>query len=268
MASAPKVEDLVRQAPFVFVGAVVKLQASTVASYSVKAGTAIVKVSRMLRTPEVVGDLSGREITVQLSDPKGAKAGDEAIFYARGIVYAESIVVEEIFPHQKVAPSTKAKSVQQVTEAANKLPDLHVQAHAAEVDLVIVGKVIAIKLVDAPQGPITHHDPGWQEATVAVESVEVGRFDQKTIAFLFPSTTDVKWHKAPKFSVGMEGMFLLHRREVAELKREAHVVLDPMDFHPLHRVQAIRKLLRAQVAPKAVPPKPAPPTNPKRGKKR
>jgi hypothetical protein len=252
VASVPRVEDTVQQAPFVFVATVMKLGAATVPNFEVRAGTVVVKVTRVLQTPKVVGDLTGNEITVQLADPQGMKVGDEAIFFARGVVYAESIVVQEVAPRQKITAPSRAAQVAHVTDAVGRLPDLQVQTHAAGVDLVIVGKVISVNLATGKaRGPVTHHDPAWQEAVVEVESVEVGTLKQRTVAFLFPSSEDVKWYRAPKFSVGMEGVFLLHRQQVAELNQESYVVLDPLDFHPRGRVEAIRKVLKKSPKPRA-----------------
>jgi hypothetical protein len=244
VASVPKIEDTVQQAPFIFAATVMKVGAATVASFQVQAGTTVVKVNRILRSPAAVGNLVGTQITVQLQGPPTVKAGDEAIFYARGLVFAESIVVQEVAPRQMLSGAVKAAQVARVSKVVDRLPDLQVQTHASEADLVIVGKVISVNLVPAPApGPITHHDPIWQEAVVAVESVEVGTLTEKTVHFLFPSSQDVKWHRVPKFTVGMEGVFLLHRRQIEELKKEAHVVLDPMDFHPRGRVDSIRRVL-------------------------
>lgn len=248
MVSAAGVVDTVQQAPFIFAATVVKLGAATVPNFEVQAGTAVVKVSQVLRAPEVVGNLSGKEITVQLKDPQGVKVGDEAIFFARGLVYAESIAVQEVAPRQTITGPGRAEQVARATDVVGKLADLQVQAHAADADLVIVGKVISVRLVTAQTGgAITHHDPDWQEAVVEVESVEVGSLDQKTVVFLFPSSDDVKWHQVPKFQVGMEGVFLLHRRQIEELKQERNVVLDPLDFQPRSRVGGIRRALKGNV---------------------
>jgi hypothetical protein len=248
VVSAPRVEDTVQQAPFIFAATVVKLGVATVPNFEVQAGTVVVRVNRVLRTPEVVGNLSGKEITVQLKDPQGVKVGDEAIFFARGLVYAESIAVGEVAPRQTITELGRAEQVARVTDVVGRLPDLQVQAHAVEADLVIVGKVISVRLVTAQTGgPVTHHDPNWQEAVVEVESVEVGSLDQKSVVFLFPSSQDVKWHQVPKFQVGMEGVFLLHRRQIEELKQECNVVLDPLDFQPRSRLEGIRRALKGSL---------------------
>ncbi len=256
MASVPTIEETVQQSPFIFAATVVKLGAATVATYAAQADTAVVQVNRILRTPAAVGNLAGTQITVQLQGPQALKVGDEAIFYARGLVFAESIVVQEVAPRQMLPSVVKAAQVERVSKVVDRLPDLQVQTHAREADLVIVGKVISVSLVpDQATRPITHHDPLWQEAVVAVESVEVGTLKQKTVTFLFPSSTDVKWHRVPKFTAGMEGVFLLHRRQVQELKKEFPVILDPLDFHPRDRIDAIRKVIRQTPVPKAPVPK-------------
>ncbi len=267
MASTPRIEETVQQSPFVFVATVVKLGASTVANFEVQAGTAIVKVTRSVRTPEVIGDLAGRQITVQLAPPLNMKAGDQAIFYARGLVYADSMVVQEVAPRHSVSGTDGAQHLALVTDAVGRLPDLEVRTHSAQADLVVVGQVISVNLVNTlTRLPVSHHDPNWQEAVIQIESVEVGTLNEKTLAILFPASEDVKWYHVPKLKVGMEGVFLLHRRQVPELKQERLVILDRMDFHPRERVAAIRNAL--QVNAQAVPTKTPAGRRPKRAPKK
>ena len=274
MASTPRIEQTVQQAPFIFVATVVKLSASTVSSFAVQAGTVIVNITRTIRTPEVIGNLAGQQITVQLVPPLNVKVGDQAIFYTRGLVYAASIVVQEVAPRHPATGPAGTQHLALVSNVVGRLPDIQVKAHSAEADLVVVGKITSINLVTPVRPmPITHHLPLWQEAVLQVESVEVGSLDQKTVAFLFPASDDVKWHHTPKFKVGMEGVFLLHRRKIQELDQERLAVVDPMDYHPRERVDAIRKELQVvppvpPVAPPAPPAKAPAGKRPKRGPKK
>jgi hypothetical protein len=247
MPTMPTVEDVVQRAGFVFVGTVEVFGTATEPDVEIRAGTAVVRVNRVLRVPQSVGDLTGSRITVQLKDPPSVKVGEEAIFYAAGVVYGKSIVVQEVSAPQVVAGAAKAEHVARVTAAVEKLPDLQIQVHAADADLVIVGRITEIRPVaSAMVLPVTHHDPLWHEAVVQVESVEAGTLPQKTISILFSASYDVAWHKAPKLQVGQEGAFFLHKQEVN--KKEAYVVLHPLDFHPRGKVERIRALLKGKAS--------------------
>jgi hypothetical protein len=65
------------------------------------------------------------------------------------------------------------------------------------------------------------------------------------VVLRFPSSTDVRWHRAPKFETGQEGVFSLHRDAVsghvgpgamaASLNvHESYTCLDPAAFQPAH----------------------------------
>lgn len=81
-------------AAFVFQGTVVAVGAATLPSVSVDDLTAIVRVDQVLRAPEHLEQLVGREITVQLR--KRAAAGDVAVFSADPWLYGDSLAVVEV----------------------------------------------------------------------------------------------------------------------------------------------------------------------------
>ncbi len=114
----------------------------------------------------------------------------------------------------------------------------------ADAELVVVGTVSIVSLVPRGTGaPITQHDPIWKRAVIEVEAVEKGTLPGKTIEVLFPSSTDVKWYRVPKFYEGQQGIWILRRTEVAGLKITAFTALHPEDVQPKERVAAIRTLL-------------------------
>ena len=76
MSVPPELLSTARTAPFVFFATVREPGGSQVEMLeSEEYPTAIVRVDELLSSPEAVGDIAGREITVHLSDRKGLRRG-------------------------------------------------------------------------------------------------------------------------------------------------------------------------------------------------
>jgi hypothetical protein len=122
----------------------------------------------------------------------------------------------------------------------------------------------------APQPKrISEHDPLWQEAVVEVTGTEKGG-PAKQIVVRFPSSRDVRWYKAPKFTPGQEGVFILRKSTKdavpgaakalaagrARVGPEVYSVEHSADFQPMHRAESIKTLLKPSenvAAPAATP---------------
>jgi hypothetical protein len=151
------------------------------------------------------------------------------------------------------------------------LVDPALQERVADADVVVTGKVSAVRLPAetapgptmasaAPAAPkrISEHDPLWREAVIHVDSVVKGEHPDDTVVVRFPSSTDVRWHKAPKFHPGQEGVWMLRKQEVhthpaaglAAVPRAAGAVaavpaytaLNPLDFQPAQLLPGIQTL--------------------------
>ena len=82
----------------------------------------------------------------------------------------------------------------------------------------------------------------------------------------FPSSTDVRWYKAPKFTPGQQGYFMLHKSKVTKSTKvkkagaraglamhlavegkpeveEVYTALHPEDFQPYSEPGGIKKIL-------------------------
>jgi hypothetical protein len=66
----------------------------------------------------------------------------------------------------------------------------------------------------------------------------------KQLILFFPASRDVRWRQVPKFSVGQEGVFILQRHQIKELKTPGYVALDPLDYHAKPRRDHIRALIQ------------------------
>jgi hypothetical protein len=95
--------SVARTAPFVFFGTVRRPDGSNVELLeSDEYPTAVVRVDDVVTAPEAVGDLSGREITVHLSQPGRLSRGSRHLFMATSLHFGEEIAVAEIarVPHR------------------------------------------------------------------------------------------------------------------------------------------------------------------------
>jgi hypothetical protein len=223
MATNPPKSNLNAQAKFVFRGTVKKLRAATEGlAIPDKDNLAVVRVDDIVRAPEVLHGILGKDITVRLGDDEKINKGDQATFYTNGWLFGKSVAVQSV-GHESLKGKT-AKAAALTASVPAQAAEAHqlqaIQDRAQTAKLVVSGRVVAIGspapavALSAAASPrpkrISEHEPFWTEAVVEVEKVHKGDAGTKQVVVRFPSSTDVRWHKAPKFKVGDEGVFLLH----------------------------------------------------------
>src|SRR5437016_5679227 len=174
MANEPKITDLADRTKIVFIGTVQRLGASTVATHSVTSHTIVAFINRVLSAPAAVGDLQGQRITVELTSSPGVAARQRAVFFANALVYADSLVVEEaghvVLPGDSAA---RQALIAEIVDAIHRRPDRQVRSRLATADVVVTGKVIAVRTPPrVPNKPLSEHDPEWREAVIDVQAVE------------------------------------------------------------------------------------------------
>jgi hypothetical protein len=254
MATA-SIDDLARRARFIFRGTVERLGAATMSGVPISEATAIVKVEEVILAPSVLGDLTGKDVTVELTAARTEDQGRHAVFFADPWLYGDGVAVREI-GRQELPPRADAERrrvSEQVSRTLERLPDEELRQHLDEVEAVIVGRVVNARPRDLPgQSPASEHDPQWWEAVCAVETVEKGDVPRPAVAVLFASSLDVMWAEAPKLRVGQDGVWLLHRGPATTERPEmpgprlppGHVVIHPLDAHPREAAERIRRLIR------------------------
>lgn len=276
-------ETLAQEANFIFKGTVQKLKAATMPDIPVDDRTVTVRVDEVVEAPAVLADYAGREITVALPGKKKVKVGEQAIFYTNGWVFGEGLAVRavDVRPAAVGVASMGVVPGDPVENLANK--ESRVRFENAEV--VVSGQVLSVRLSaqEVAAGgvaaaaivgaggettlakPISEHDPLIQEAVVAVNAVHKGEHAGNEVVVRFPSSTDVKWYKAPKFRPGQQGFFMLHKDEThkhagpkgaaisalvsADEMEDVLLALHPADFQPLDRPGGVRNLLVALPEP-------------------
>ncbi len=238
-----------QNASFVFQGTVQRLKATTVKQVPVDERTAIVRVDEVLQAPEALQHFKGQRITVQLGGDKPVRKGQKAVFHTNAWLFGDGLAVQSLDHTAPAAATAKAG----VADPAEAFKEQKLKQHVDDADLVVTGRVVSVSVPpDAPramvegsstQGQIIgEHDPGWQIATVAIDSVDKGQHAGKTVDVRFASSTDVRWFDSPKFHPGQEGHFLLHKeapageaRAFAAAGSDAgdYVVLHSTDFQPM-----------------------------------
>lgn len=229
--------DFALRARFIFRGTVQKLASSNLAAAPANAGTLVVRIEEIITSPPVLTQFVGRDITVQFEGRPKLKTGQSAIFYTNGWLFGETIAVRAL----TAEPAEKQPAVasRAARDPVQNLKRQNLQARLASADVVVAGKVSAVRLppdeaakvsgkaaaavagrraakgAGPPpmRGPVSEHDPKWREAVIEVAKTEKGSPRSKEVVVRFPSSNDVRWYKAPKFVPGQEGVFILHKTQ-------------------------------------------------------
>jgi len=269
---------------FVFRGTIQKLNATTMSHVPSTSGLAVVSVDEVLHAPPALARTLGQSITVKLSKTSGVRVGQQLLFYANAWLMGDGVAVESV-REQSAADTPKALAARG-TEPTQNLANRDVENRYNNADLVVQGQVVS---VDVPQvlrashraairagvrsavrttgttddvRPVSEHDPKWRDATIEVAAVHKGQRGKRTIKVRFPSSTDVRWYRAPKFHPGDQGVWMLKKQHTepvsagalkkaqrtavaapATSTEEVFTALNPLDFHPSNHLDAVAPLL-------------------------
>src|SRR3954451_1275334 len=114
MAVEPQLLSAARTAPFVFFATVRQPRGSNVELLeSDEYPTAVVRVDDVIAAPEAVGDLTGREVTVHLSESGALARGRRHLFLATSLQFGDESAVAETarVPHRRRAEQELRRAV-------------------------------------------------------------------------------------------------------------------------------------------------------------
>jgi hypothetical protein len=131
----PSLHDFALQSGFIFEAQVERLGASTATAYPAAPETAVVRVSRIIRTTPALAGYEGQRITVHLQAPVSLKEGDQAVFFTHGTHYGDGLVVAEL-GHANGAASGMAE---QLSGAMQSSAATEVAQRLAQAELVVSG---------------------------------------------------------------------------------------------------------------------------------
>jgi hypothetical protein len=237
--------DLTHQSGFVFEAELEQLGASTASGYAASSETAIVRITRILRSPAALAGYGGQRITVHLQPPVSLRVGEQAVFFTHGLHYGDGLVVSELGNVPGSASGVEAE----VNGAVQAGGDGEMTQRLAQAELVVSGVAGAPQRYASPQPAAGHriseHEPDWWTCTVTIETVEKGVHAEKTKDVLYANSVDIAWHRAPKVKAGDHGVFLLHNRDVYGKAVPAHAITHPLDFRPIAEAGRVRSLLKS-----------------------
>jgi hypothetical protein len=228
--------------------------------------TVVVRVDRLIHAPEALTDYAGQEITVQLAAGENVEDGQTYIFYTNGWIFGDGLAVQSIGHEVATAPAVASLS-SHPDDPVRNLETREALTQTANADLIVTGSVSAIRLPAEEVAaratamasgqttePISEHAPLWHEAVIDIDEVVKGSHAEKQVVVRFPSSTDVRWHQAPKFRTGQDGVFLLHKEQLEVAAPAAlaagvgpgeYMAIHPADVQPLEELPRIRLAARA-----------------------
>lgn len=231
------IADMLSRAQFVIEATVRSPGHSTVADIPVNDHTVVFRVDRVLHSPAALARSAGLDVTVQLAAGSPVPAvGEQVTLFTAPVAYGDGIAVAEV---GRAAPGTAA--VSSTMEAgsgarrsrprpalgvAQQLDDEQLRAHAAQADVVVIGRIVHLEKAGSPA--LREHDPDWWLATLAVDHRVKGPV-AGTVQFAFPNSTDVRWAYVPKPKAGDAGLWLLHAAAGDAAKLADYSLLDADD---------------------------------------
>jgi hypothetical protein len=213
-------------ASFVFEGAVKRVGDANIRGLSDRSRAAVVTVEAVVRAPQVLVGLEGHDVTIRLADGETVTNGEHAVFYTNSWIFAENVALWSL-GHEPAPPAAAVARGAVGRDPARAAVHHRIRQRVSAAAAVVSGKVTAVGLPGPPVavaavGPapaatvkISEHDPFWRDAVVEVQHVHKGAVGKKQVLVRFPSSTDVRWHLAPKFHTGQEGVFSLQDVQVS-----------------------------------------------------
>ena len=249
---------LVKQSDIIFIGTVTQVGAVAVPEVPASDRTVVVHVDQVLEKPAAVALGAGDSVTVQTAQPGSLKPGSQATFYTTGWIFGQGVAVREVGHEPGRSPVVVADQQAAVARARLDMNDADLKAHIQKAAMVVAGRVEQVRPAELAGGAPAHrtriseHDPQWQEAIIQVQDGIKGAQAGEQVVVRFPTSLDVAWVGTPRFTVGQEGTFVLHKDSttgspesvIAGRSVPAYTALHKLDVLPKQDALRIRVLMR------------------------
>ena len=249
---------LVKQSDIIFIGTVTQVGAVAVPEVPASDRTVVVHVDQVLEKPAAVALGAGDSVTVQTAQPGSLKPGSQATFYTTGWIFGQGVAVREVGHEAGHSPVVVADQQAAVARARLEMNDADLKAHIQKAAMVVAGRVEQVRPAELAGGAPVHrtriseHDAQWQEAIIQVQDGIKGAQAGEQVVVRFPTSLDVAWVGTPRFTVGQEGTFLLHKDSttgspetvIAGRSVPAYTALHKSDVLPKQDALRIRVLMR------------------------
>jgi hypothetical protein len=193
-------ESLVRSSSMIFSGTVLEQGISSVPAVSPSNNLITVRLEQGLRISPVLGDLSGKVVTVVAKAPERFSSGQRAVFFTNSWVHGGGIAVREV-DHMGI------EAAGEVAKVVAQLPEFHLMDRIRSAELIVeaeVGQITAVK-----ERSIERKVALWAAANLDIKKVLLGK-PHKSVVVHFPTADWPPWVNAPRFEEKQLGIFILH----------------------------------------------------------
>lgn len=238
-SASPELIDRVRSSGLIFTGTVVERGRSSVPTLPASENLMVVRLDRSLRADPVLGDLTGKMVTVLPRTPGALRVGQKAVFLANSWIHDRGIAVREV-EHMDLQQENL------VASAVSQLPRAHLVDRIKSAGLVVDATVLHTTPVE--RKTFERNAALWAAAELKVNRVLGGTPYPSTIVY-FPTSDHPLWASAPRFKERQRGIFILHAPSrgrtpsEASLDPEGWLALDPSDFQPESDLNNIEELV-------------------------
>jgi len=211
---------LVKQSDIIFIGTVTQVGAVAAPEVPASDRTVVVRVDQVLEKPAAVALGAGDSVTVHTAQRGSLKPGSQATFYTTGWIFGQGVAVREVGHELGHSPVVVADQQAAVARARLDMNDADLKAHIQQAAMVVAGRVDQVRPAELAAAPgaggahrtrISEHDAQWQEAIIQVQDGIKGAQAGEQVVVRFPTSLDVAWVGTPRFTVGQEGTFVLHK---------------------------------------------------------
>jgi hypothetical protein len=244
------VEDLTRQASFIFEGTIDRTGATTTTAVQPAPDMAVVRVDKIVKGAPALAKYPGRQITVQLLNHADAHEGRRAMFFTNSLHFGDGLAVREIGR----LDIKGAELEEQVHAAIRRGADDQLANRLREAEIVVLGDAVRTARWQPPAGArpkVSEHDPDWWECVIKVDDLlksttkpggKAAKGNSEVVT-LFANSIDILWYQSPKFTEKSKGIWLLHGKGMHGEPVPALVSDHPLDFHPSSERKRITELL-------------------------
>jgi hypothetical protein len=241
-------DKLIQESTYIFSGAVEKLGAAHMNSVPASDNTAIVKVEHVYTPAEILGDVTGKQVTVQLRQEKAMGAGEKAVFFTNGWIYGKGIAFMEVGRMKEQQPD---KFKTRIDQSQQRKADQQLKNRIDRASVVVVAKVVKTNELKLDKRlPISEHSPHWREAVLQISSIIKGDFQGEELRMIYPDSNDEVWADSPKPEPDKEGIWILQKDQQEKggpkFRVPGYTALGPLDLQPVEQLEKVKQLISSK----------------------
>jgi hypothetical protein len=249
--SSKTISEWLSSASFVFSGRIIGVGKNNLDGIQPDEPMVLVNVEDVVMSPSILGELSGKDITVSLQSLEGIEEGQIMTFFASPFYYGKNIGVLEV--GRTTLRSTEIRQVTINTRMAQLDEELKERINGAQ--LIVSGRVLTTRPYPTKSLPGIDHGIEWWTAQIRIETIEKGQSPSPDLWIYFPTGGDPRWGLYPKFYAGQEGVWFLrpitqieqndsNNKGLQSIDNEKFLVAErSADFHAISDLARIQLLL-------------------------